>query len=228
MAVLLDPKDQNQTASFSISDPSIPFKIKHVVEISEILIETMAHHPNLKMAAIFRDLYKKFKTENPNGILSCIDHQFISDDSSIKLLTTAIIYEKKDHIFEFVVENKQELMINTDSDEEDIILLPETFEDVLVTASSRLPCTSLISDYGRVSFNSSLQTKTANSTESEQIRCLINRAILGLKAFSLAIGGNGICSLRVDQGPVIISDNQHVVNEKRIRISISGDVILYQ
>ena len=230
MAVLLDPKDQNDSflsrGNLDRSVITALCNIKHVIEINDIVIETMAHHPNLQMAAIFRDLYGKLKELNPFGALACIDHQFISDANVIKILTTAIIYEpaveENNFAAQIPIEKVQE-GIGSDSDSENLILLPESFEYVAVTASKRIPSKLIINDYGRVSINASLQSRNLDCFNG-QIRALIDKSILGLKAFSLAIGGNGVCSIRVDQGTPIISGS----DDKRIRVSISGDVILYQ
>lgn len=231
MAVLLDPKDQNYSffASGNLDKPILntPCNIKHVIEINNIVIETMAHHPNLQMAAIFRNFYGKLKESNPTGRLACIDHQFISDSNIIKILTTAIIYEAKpenDNELKSPIQSQERQNgSGSDSDEENLIILPESFENVIVTASKKIPSSLIINDYGRVSINASLQAKNLESFNT-QMRTLIDKAILGLKAFSLAIGGNGLCSVRVDQGTPIISG----VEDKRIRVSISGDVILNQ
>ena len=66
MAVLLDPKDQSDSFLSRgnldkkyLNDPCN--NIKHVIEINNVVIETMAHHPNLQMAAIFRNLYRRLK-----------------------------------------------------------------------------------------------------------------------------------------------------------------------
>ena len=244
MAVLLDPKDQIDSAEFfsrGNSDRNIPmnsFDVKHVVEISDVIIETMAHHPNLQLAAIFREIYKKLKImAQLSGVMACIDHQFIADALAIKIITTAIIYNPKIKTLntanDLNLHNRTDES-ETDTDDENIILLPESFNDVLITSSSQIPGNTLINDYGRVFFNNSIQLSKDPETfnykelnENGQILALINQSLVGLKAFSLAIGGNGICAIRVDQGPAIVNSDLGQ-ESKRIRVSISGDVILFQ
>ena len=147
------------------------------------------------------------------------------------MITTAIIYEPFE-VVEAVALNMstilKESQDESDSDSENAIILPESFENVLVTASTRIPSALLINDYGRVSLNKSFQTKSSDEDGdlNRQIRSLIDKTIMEMKAFSLAIGGNGLCSVRIDQGPAIIYNP--ILNDKRIRVAISGDVVLYQ
>ena len=203
MAVLLDPSIDLLKRNKLVTT----FTSEIVIEISEVYIDPHSNHPNLLLANTFHSLYRRIQERFAKNHcwLDCLDHQFVVLESGvIQILTTAVCNSEAADVAE----------IDTVSSE-NVIQLPEDYNKVETSFAAMLPDAAILNDYGRVCIN---YASTAPITES------IRRAIRGLKAYALAIGGNGVCALKVDP-TISVYWNRQTGNEYT-RISLSGDIVL--